>query len=411
MSFPIYADLLTHCEPVRMRPPWGRFAKPADLWRPSADPRAIFTALRRQHADQDLIGCGVAVRNDDGTIEAGDILGEPPVCILPLRAAAQRSPFDLLIAEGAVSGQLPFYAAVHDHVVAAAVRKWGVLCLAFSFRDLLSLRALRIPVTPASGLEHITRQSLAQFRDAMRFPGPNHPPKTEHAPSASTSASCPPGAQQAPAGIVPPRLVLVGWCPSRLSPQRPQNVDPFVRSLQAMGGFCDVALEETLLWRPTPLEIRRIALCLTSGARRDVLEAICESIDSSGKPLAPPPSDKDSSGSLLESRTRFRAALLQPDGNPEQRRRRLRDYQAAVENTFVRPMLERAASESDADERSRLGGLAAANRLLHVNVELYWAKFEREIARKGVRGVGEMPETRELMKMFDIVYKFSQGKK
>ena len=74
----------------------------------------------------------------------------------------------------------------------------------------------------------------------------------------------------------------------------------------------------------------------------------------------------------------------------------------------MEPVLERAARESDPDERSRLAGLAAINRVLHPNVELYVAKLEREIARSGLRGNEAVPKTHELTKVFDVLYKYTK---
>ena len=71
-------------------------------------------------------------------------------------------------------------------------------------------------------------------------------------------------------------------------------------------------------------------------------------------------------------------------------------------------MLDRAARESDPDERSRLGGLAAINRLLHPTRRCL-AGLEKTIARKGLRG--GLPDARELMKQFDVLHKLTQRKK
>ena len=83
--------------------------------------------------------------------------------ILPLRALPQCNPFDLLSDWGTTSGQLPVYAAVHDHLVEKGVNRRGVLCITFSMQDLLSLRAVGMPAALAVGLEEITRNRLRNF--------------------------------------------------------------------------------------------------------------------------------------------------------------------------------------------------------------------------------------------------------
>ncbi len=213
------------------------------------------------------------------------------------------------------------------------------------------------------------------------------------------------------AAMDPPRLILVGWTPSQLSRQRPQDLDRVSRNIVNIGSCLGVDLVEVFVWQPAAAEIRRIAFCLTKGSRKDVTKAILDSLDQSGVRLTPCQREKGSSGDLLESRARLREALSRPGSGADCRRRQLREYQQAVDSTFVDPVLKCAVGESDSDERSRLGCLAAVNRLLHPSVELYSAKLEREITRGGLRGSGEGLQTRELLKIFDVVYKLTKERK
>jgi hypothetical protein len=289
-----------------------------------------------------------------------------------------------------------------------------------------------MPAALALGLEQITKKSLQELRAVLgSATGPSHAAVAGHAPATSPPSLITPAQEEdadaTPAGkswdsstavpdsdqasIDPPRLILVGWTPSRLSPHRPVDLDRVIRSVETVGNCLGAGVDEVFLWRPTMREIRRIGFCLTKGNRKDVTKAILDSLDQSAKSLTPSESGTRPLGDLLASRARLRQVLLRPGAGPEHRRRRLREYQRAVDNTFVEPLLARAGNESDLDERSRLGGLAAVNRLLHPSVELYSAKLEQEIARTGLRGDGPMFQTQELMKMFDVLYKFAKESK
>ena len=428
----LYADILQHCQPMRPPRPWGNFVKDVDAWAPPQDGKSTIAALREKYSTKDLIRSGVASPDENKGLSLGRIFcGPSDIRILALRAIPQCNPFDLLSDEGTASGQLPVYAAVHDHLVEKGINKRGFLCVTFSMQDLISLRAVGMPAALASGLEQITRKSLAEFRSIFEPAGQSHLPHANHAPAAQppspaalaqqegsdetqASGSSDPSkamTQWQHAPIDQLQLILVGWMPSQLSRHRPGDLDRVIRSIENTGNCLGVDLNETFLWRPTAAEIRRINLCLIKGNRKDVAKAILDSLDQSAKPLTPSRSDKGSSGDFLESRARFREALLRPGSSQDYLQRRLREYQEAVDSTFVKPVFDRAIGESDPDERCRLGGLAAVNRLLHPSVELYSAKLEREITRSGLRGNGEALKIGELMKMFDVLYRLTKEDK
>ena len=117
----------------------------------------------------------------------------------------------------------------------------------------------------------------------------------------------------------------------------------------------------------------------------------------------------EDAGNLPEIRARLRDALLRPGGQPSERRRWLRRHQRAIEDLFVTPFLEQAAAELDPQKRSQLAGLAGINQLVHPAVEVYLAKREKDLANRGLRAQPQSNEVKDLMKMFDILFKFVQA--
>ena len=429
----VYADFLLHCQPALPPRPWRRFGMNADLWMAPEDEEATLAALRGKHSTKDLIRSGVASRDKNKKLNFGaSFFGLLDKRILPLRAAPQCGPFDLLTEGGTCSGQLPIYAAVHDHRLAKTIAKRGFLCVTFSLQDLISLWVVGMPAALAWGLEEITSRKLKEFRSIFGLAGASHAAHAGQAPATSPSSPPSPAQEeedtnpvQVPevcdsstalpdpdnAALDPPRLILVGWTSSQLSLQCPGDFDRVARSIATLANGIGIDLTGVSVWRPAAAEIRRIMYCLTNGNRKDVRQAILSSLDQSAKPLAPSASDKGSHGSLLQTRARLRKALRRPESNPAYRRRRLSEYQQSVDRTFVDPLLELAGGESDLDKRSRLGALAAVNRLLHPSVELFAAELEKQITRGGLHGDAEVLKTGELMKIFDLLFKFTKKEK
>jgi hypothetical protein len=275
----------------------------------------------------------------------------------------------------------------------------------------------------------MTRETVELFRGILGLAGgSNHASHAGHMPAASPPPATTP-AQAEEADGTPPQecgessaeipessdesmgplpLVFVGWNPAELLPDRPANLDRVVCNVKEIGRVLSAGLDELLVWRPTMAEIQKISLCLRSGNERDVTKAILSSLDQSAKPLSPSQDNKEPSGGFLEARARFHEALLRPGGSSDNRRRRLREYQQAVESTFVEPVLKLAAEERDPKRRSQLAGLAGVNQMLHPAVELYLAKREKEVAKKGLRADGQDGAVRELLRMYETLFKFTK---
>lgn len=484
----IYADFLQHCRRAQPPRPWGRFAKQADIWLPPQDTAATLTDLRQKHGAKHLIRSGVAiwgssiefvkpkkgpVVNPDanacsgqtpppsasqecdpcgkvldeaaihshlaalsnmGThVETKGLLVNPILCgtfsqIVPLRALPKCNPFNLLTGEGAVGGQLPCCAALHDCRLQKAIHKMGFLCLTLSLGDMMAFRAAGIPAAIAVGLEHLTRKTVREFSanlglssngglgnssvgPAPASPAPTSPPQKGQTPNGQAPAQsdpCAAGGSNNPSPAVPPRLFLVDWSPAQLTLNRPDALDDVQRNLTNIINCTETDFNDVLAWRPTAADLQKIIFSLANGTRKDVQRAIVNSLRGSAKLMGQSQDEQDEPCSLTEARARLREVLVRPGSRPAERRRRLRHYRQALAGGLVDPLLQQAAEEPDPTRRSRLAALAGLNEVLHPTVELFLANQEKEIAKQGLKADAQKSSVRDLMKMFDTACKLTK---
>jgi hypothetical protein len=293
-------------------------------------------------------------------------------------------------------------------------------------QDMMALRAIGIPAALAKGLEQFTRKSLEDSSSnlGLELPvgsfnisaGNGEPPtapllKTtdkENQVISPWGLSIPAPVDDPPT-VVRPRLFLVGWSPSQRSLRRPSEWDGVLDSLIRAGRFLDIDLDDVFVWRPAEEDLQRIVFVLSKGSRKHVRKAVIASLRRNSKLVSHTQEDVEDAGKLPEIRARLRDALLRPGGQPSERRRCLRRHQRAIEDMFVTPFLEQAAAELDPQKRSQLAGLAGINQLVHPAVEVYLAKREKDLANRGLRAQLQSNEVKDLMKMFDILFKFVQA--
>jgi len=425
----VYADFVQHCPATRLPQPWGRFAEPGDLAATPQDEETLVAALCKNHSIAALLRSGVVCQGENKKLILPTAFIQPYCSLLPLRHAPHDNPFDLLTDDGTTSGRLPLAAAIQDHRVAAGIAERGLLCIAFSLPDMVSLRAVGVPAALAMGLDEITCKSLQELRSALGPPGAGHAAPAGHSdiqpPSAAaaeaggiqethaagSSSSSPAAANSGPGMIDPPQLIFVGWSPARLSSERPASLDRVLREIQGIAGCLGIDLAEVSVWRPTVAEIQQITFALSKGVQHDVVQAILKSIDQSAQPVIPSARDQGTPGDFLQARARLHEALARPRSGPNYRRRRLQAYQKAVDKNFVEPLLLRAAEESNPQEGSRLAVLAEINRLLYPSLALYAARLEREIIRTGPSGKEDSLQNKDVMKLFELVYRFTKERR
>ncbi len=307
-----------------------------------------------------------------------DVMPNP---ILPLRMLPNYPPFNLLTNSGSVTGQLPVLAAASDYRVQNAVLNTNMLFLTANLEDTSRLRAIGMPVAPAFGLEHLTSETLHDFRTAL--------------------------------GLIPASpqfslvqwLVLVGWTPSRGSLQCPRIIQEVAQSLEEVAGCLGLPQQNVLLWQPTVGDLSKLRHCLNLGRKQDVVDAINSSILSSCKPLSGPTVGEHLEHELLTAERKVRAVLRDPEAGPRRRKRPLQRQQRIFEKALVRPILKLADQTEDPNERTRLYALAQAARTLSLTSTLHQAKLENEIINQGLGGDGTSHDISGLMKSLETVIK------
>lgn len=438
----IYADFLHYCHRVRLAGPWRRFAKNTDFWMLPQDTTAIPAALQEKYSVKDLVGSGVVtnrfavpakghfpVHTEDAELLVNPILSGLYSRILPLRTVPQCDPFDLLVDDGTTSGQLPVRATMHDHRLKKAIPKAGFLCLTFSMADLMAFQAAGIPATLAKGLEKLTRKTVMELTSSLGLGTSGGSTPYSHKPAVTPPGSALPvqeglahetqapsptdhyASNEAPNSLpgAPPRLFLVGWSPSQLSLNRPNELDEVHRNLANISRFLGIDFNDVFVWRPTAVDLQRITFCLKNGNRKEVRRAIVTSLRGSAEPVGRANGELvNRPHSLLEAQSRFREVLLRPGSKAGDRRRRLQQYQHSIASTLVKPLLQLAIDEPDPKRRSQLAALAGLNQVLYPAVELYLANQEKEVVKRGLGADGQGPSVRDLMKMFDAVSKLTK---
>ena len=336
----VYADFLEHCRAAHAPQPWRRSLQKACALMPPHDPHATLAALRMKYSPGTLLSSGLVQREEGGSLVLHEIFCQYDVAILPLRTTPQGHPRDLLVDEVTCSGRLPACAAAQDYAIAGRINKRGLLFLTFMMRDLLSLQAVGLPAAPAAGLEQFTRQTLMEFRMIAGLAEWSDTTPVGQTPGSSSSSPCAAQEEEPPEmsvpqssdpataamgvdhAMVPQRLILVGWTPSKMAAERGVILDRVVRNLINTGRNLGADLEQVCVWRPAAAEIRRISGCLTSGSRKDVTKAILDSVAQSTTPLMGAQQTPGLCGDFAQTRARLQEALLRSGSNPTYRRRR-----------------------------------------------------------------------------------------
>jgi hypothetical protein len=378
------ADFLQRCSPVAASAPWVRFEEHRCCWRLPMDWRSLVATLRETYDDKTLLASGLFERFSDKTIDIADRWLQSPQTFLALRTEALQNPFDLLTADGSVSGDLPVRVALADHAVKSALDAKAFLLAAFSVADIAALRAVGLPVTSALGLERFSAKSLEEFRDVLT----------------SSSQSSEPWPQQ---------LILVGWSPSGFFKHRPQLLETVVDNLR-----CSVPIKgllpDILLWEPSAHNIQEMGHCAALGSRDDVVATILKSLDESAKPLALPQRKPSPVADVGQAAAVLRRELLRHNSTKSRRRRRIRQLADKVESAFAQPYLAMSEAATDREEKSRLVTLAGVERILIPSLVRATARLEYDLECNGRHGDGAMSDILGVMKMMDAKTKLMKGK-
>jgi len=433
----IYEVVLSHCVPLEVNGPWGRFAADVDAWTLASSPQEVLNSLQNNDSDEepagdsnqdavayseeDLVTSHAAFRLHNGTLALSPRLTGPESVIVPLRVQPTELPYDLLVADGTLSRNLPVCATLQDGVLQALIEAVGALLVTFSIDDLVVLRLAGLPAITAAGLPNLARGALDLFcktyglRDSAA-PSDSDPdqPEADQAEvdfgavadaiqDEEPSTAGP--ADSAGAATKPPQLIFVNWTPSKLECTSPEEVESLRFRFRELEKYLGLSFENMSLWTPTPEDVARVRFCLEKATCEDVRAAIQDSLDERQFEITADAENSAAAPELIEVLARLRTALRRRQGNRKRERRLWAEYEAVLESQLVTPMVRWALEVMDPVERSRLLAIAGINRVVHPAAEVLLANLARRIAKAGIRKAGATlgSDLEPLLKFYTIL--------
>lgn len=405
----IYQRFLDFCYPYSLGGLWHGFQSHTDLWSPPTDSSTALAALRQLFDDSELREGGIASGDPGDTMVLNPILCDQRTIILALRETTDHAPFDLVVNEGCLSGQLPVCAVMKDERVLKVAARVGYLAVTFSMEDLAALRLMGLPAISASGLADVRRETMTEFCQCLahqrspKFGQNEDSPVPSQNTGASTNETCPPeegepvteySISSADEQAMGPRpeLVFVGWSPAKLELVEPDQLKDIVRHFAAIEQYLQVPMNDVYAWRPTQAELDRLMFCLQHGIRKDVKEALLVSMDQSAEPITAPARGSAVSKSLPEAMLRLEDVVRRSVGNEVMEKQAWADYEERVNSELAMPLLQLAMTTAEPMQRNLMATTASIARVLHPQAMLIAAKITRRIATSGLGKVGGGPD-------------------
>ena len=410
----IYQRVIDHCRPYRYTNLWSRLKVQCDLWE-LADTGQMLMDLEKEFGRAAIIDAGVAVQDHDGSLQFNRGGPEFSTILCPLRKEQGSNPFDLVTADGCLSGRLPVCAALEDARMRTAIRKaYDAILAVFSLADLAVLRLASLPVMLASGLPMLGGQALDEFCQAFRIRyengRPRYPAKTSNLAGGSkrtTDQDKTDGASKTPVQDPLHRcdLVVVGWSPARLTTQNPEELNEFVAHFRRIEQHFRLALNNVYLWQPTPKDVEGITFCAKHGQRKDLRAALKNSIDESACELTWLPNQASVPKNLATTVALLQEATLDAADDRDTEARLWADYQGKINDELVRPLTEQAAASKEPAEKALLMAMAGISQLAHPHAMSIAAKVAKSLKKTTLSKVGPLPENelRQLLSMSDRI--------
>lgn len=340
---------LERCPPFPLGGPWARYFPNVRVRRPPHDPDAAERALAGAFTAEQLCEAGLAEVGPDGAVSLKPALRDPDGVVVALRGR-RGAPFDLLTADGCVSGRrLPALAALRDRWYRRALARFeGNLVVACTPAALAAYVAAGVPAVPAGGLAEVGGTRILAL--ARRFSGP---PGHREGVSAGDGRD----AGEARARWRAARnltLVLAYWDASDLSREPPASANLVLTNFFRMNFHLGAGVAAAL-WGPAEDAVAELRSCLVYGLEAHVWASLVSNVARDAHPLPPPPRGVRGRPAPAPD---WRAGLA---GLPEAARAgadQLWLAQAAADAAFQRdvvdPLFREAEEETDPLERNRL---------------------------------------------------------
>jgi hypothetical protein len=300
--------------------------------------------------------------------------------IIALRESDEHAPFDLLTADGTLTGRLlPVCASLRDGRIRKMIKRAeeNVLCVSSNSADVVLLLAQNVPATFDTGLTQLGDDYLVQVRKDYKL----DPPEPERNYGIIEMEDCDPDDEQ-----VLPDILFLGWSPATLSAELPPGFSAIVSHLTAIEHHLGLYMDRFCQWRPTQVEISQIEFCLEVRMLKELKGAIIESIrNSSGQLISSPANPEESPKNLAEAIKALERLRSREPRDKEAERRVWQKFHALIKKSAIRPLF--AAMEATNDPIERSYWLMAA-----MNAQLLYPQYSRLMLRRptGSRWPGKL---------------------
>ena len=375
---------------------------------------------------------------------------------MALRSAAESDPFDVVTAEGCLSGrQWPARAALRDSGILQDLEAAeDQLLLVFAMSDLVLCRSLGIPAALAVGLEESDLELLDELsrhcnwdveeRDEYQNRTTGEQPVDANRTACSLESADSPssGGSLTPNGLTPPangrtdanraadetapqpttnsspavpqiRLALLGW-----QPQLPSDVEPgglatcmaHLRDVDAYLGIqlaTDIGIWQPRSWSVTCLQ-KRLDHRILAGAAETIRASFLQDVVSLaefGQPETPQPL------SFAAASAQLRDVLQAPGRRTEQQvRQATAEFQHCLESELVDPLLVAAQESKDPLVRSQLVAAGHITRLLNQEMQAVDRRLQQRAAATPGQGLTPgLPDVKRVLSLADRLVAIAKG--
>jgi hypothetical protein len=341
-SSKIFAFLVQQCPLLPLAAPLVGLQPQCRARQGAADPGQLQQTLLEKFPRDALLTAGVLQPKAQGSQELAlnPVLTGPMGAFLPLTATAKSDPFELLGAEGCVSGStLPLLAAVKDFGVKTGVKAGQPLLIAFGVPDCAVLTAAELPCTTANGL---ARLGDPQLKSVCNKLGWRRGLQLDSVSSTSAMAS-----DSTVSSPFPLRqIVLVGWSPWAWSTEPPAAFAATSAHFQRLHNDLQVQLPQVLLWTPPQSSLESFAVVAEYGSSIEFRQRLLASIKRDAKPLFKIVTKQATLASAY-------GAVLRPDHKTDAATAQ-REFLRQIEDRVILPLFARADEGSVQDQLEAL---------------------------------------------------------
>jgi hypothetical protein len=397
----------------------GFLAADDDVRTGPPDPAAVIGRLAEEFPVEELLASGVAVRGEGDVLAIAAGLVEGPFIVL--RHALSREPFDLLTDRGCLTDALPALQAVADFrtqkLFAAAD---DILYAAFCVADVILLRACGLAATLVHGLDSWPIVRIDRLCQAFDLTIEKTHDQGDSGAGDDTWDDDTSGdddededdTQRCPENQVRPRLVVVAWTPSALSPAVPVQLEPVMNYFQLLHKHMGLELLDLLLWKADNSVLERLQFFCDHRCKKRFRRTLADSADTV-RVCGLGPAQAMTLDLPLDypaAVARLHEASADPDRcSLQQWKIMWNDVEKQLNAQVLAPLRVSAMRAEDPIARNLLVATAQVSHLFHIQALLANEQVLRSVSQGGVAAI-ELPaeQCQRVLALADRVLKMTQ---